>query len=171
MPAKKKTNYISYDLKKLDLYWDQLRDFMDKNPPNLATDRLEKIQTANGFSYKVIATIEQQVKLFMDNLQKMPALLEDINRLRKEVDTDKKEVELRGGADRPGFMDDDEDDDEPIQKKSNKKQTPTNAFDDDEFYENKSELKELPPPSIEENKSENIPDEEEDNEWLEREDQ
>lgn len=153
MAGKKKTNYISYELEKLDLYIGQLQAFLDKNPPNLATDRVEHIQTLRGgTTIKVIASIEQQVNCFMDKLEKLPRLLEDVNRLRKEVDQNKKEVELRGGADRPGFMDDEEEEEEEQEKKSKKKKpikdqkiTPLTSFDDDEFYEDgKEEPKEEP---------------------------
>lgn len=146
MAGKKKTNYISYELKKLDTYVGQLLDFLDKNPPNLAVDRLERIVTARGESIKVIASIEQQVKTFNDIMEKLPKLLEDLNRLRKEVDTDKKEIEVRGGQDRPGFMEDDDDieeQDEKPKRKSNKSNISSNAFDDDSFHDNEEDQLEI----------------------------
>ena len=173
MAGKKKTNYISYELKKLDEYIEQLQSFLDKNPPNLATDRLERIISARGESIKVIASIETQVNCFMDKLEKLPRLLEDVNRLRKEVDQNKKEIELRGGANRPGFMDDEDDeeeDDDPKPKKKNKseKKEPTSSvFDDETFFEEEDEttpeeptepLKQLPAPDEEEDPG--------DDEWL-----
>lgn len=180
MAGKKKTNYISYELKKLDLYISQMNDFLDKNPPNLATDRIERIVTGRGESIRVIASIETQVKCFMDNLEKLPKLLEDLNRLRKQVDDDKKEITLRGGADRPGFMDDDEDEEEEItkRKKPNKKEEIklTTTFDDDSFHQGEVKNEELIEEEIKEQKllssSEEDEDEEEsDDEWLlERED-
>jgi len=167
MPAKKKTNYITYELKKLDLYIGQLQDFLDKNPPNLAVDRIERIVTQRGESIRVIASIEQQVKAFTDIVKEMPRYLEDLNRLRMQVDQDKKEVQLRGGQDRPGFMnDDDEDDDEKPKaktKKESNKQQPS-AFDDDTFYTDENTnttMKELPAPDE---------SEEEDTDWLNGED-
>lgn len=174
MAGKKKSNYISYELKKLDSYVEQLQEFLDNNPPNLAVDRVERIVTNRGESIKVIASKEAQVKCFMDQLEKLPRLLEDLNRLRKEVDSDKKEVELRGGADRPGFMDDDDEEEEEQEEKSkkkntrvNKKEDTTSAFDDDAFFEEEESteesqeeveeedeieqprLKQLPPPDDE----------------------
>jgi hypothetical protein len=146
MPAKKKTNYISYELTKLETYLEQLQAFLDKNPPDLAVDRTEIYATARGGEgIKVIASIEDQVKMFLLALEKLPRVLEDINRLRKEVDGGKEEIELRGGADRPGFMDDDEDDEEeevkpkpkkkPTRKKDQEEDVEPSAFDDDSFFE------------------------------------
>jgi len=168
MAGKKKTNYISYELEKLDTYMEQLQDFLDKNPPNLATDRIERISTPRGGeSIRVIASMEDQVKAFMGVLEKLPKVLEDMNRLRKEVDSDKKEIELRGGADRPGFMDDEDEDEEEeekpkTKKKNSKKQESKDveetAFDDDSFFEEDGGQKLLPPPDEED---------EGDDEWQE----
>jgi hypothetical protein len=109
MPAKKKTNYISYELKKLENYLTQLNNTLDNNPPDQAVDRIELIQTARGGQMiKVIATKEQQLKAFLDILKELPKLLSEINTLRKEVDGRTKEVEVRGDQDRPGFMDNDD---------------------------------------------------------------
>jgi hypothetical protein len=109
MPAKKKTNYISYELKKLENYLTQLNNTLDNNPPDQAVDRIELIQTARGGQMiKVIATKEQQLKAFLDILKELPKLLSEINTLRKEVDGHTKEVEVRGDQDRPGFMDNDD---------------------------------------------------------------
>lgn len=161
MAGKKKTNFISYELKKLDTYMEQLQDYLDNNPPNLATDRIERISTPRGGeSIRVIASKEDQVKAFMGVLEKLPKVLEDINRLRKEVDTDKKETELRGGAEMPGFMmsgDDSDNDDEPKEKpkkkSTNKKgedDDDSEKFDDDSFFEDDGTgtgtMKLLPPP-------------------------
>lgn len=173
----KKTNYIIYELKKLDDYVRQLQDFLDKNPPNLAVDRTEVIATrGGGTSIKVIASIEDQVKLFIHALEKLPKALEDLNRLRKEVDSDKKELELRGGADRPGFMDEEDSSDEepdeeekpkPKRKASSKssknsfKDSQPNAFDDDSFFEDEKDQKLLPP-----SKEKTDEDETEDSDWL-----
>ena len=48
MPPKKKTNYISYELKKLENYLTQLNNTLDLNPPDRAADRIEILQTARG---------------------------------------------------------------------------------------------------------------------------
>jgi hypothetical protein len=175
MAAKKKSNYISYELKKLDLYMGQLQDFLDKNPPNLAVDRIERIVTARGEAIKVIASIEDQVKMFLLALEKLPKVLEDLNRLRKEVENGKQEIEMRGDQSRPGFMDDDEDDEDLEEndpkpkknvKKSKKEDSNTSAFDDDDFFEGDETAEEtppqleLPPSSIEGD------DDEGDDNWL-----
>lgn len=120
MPPKKKTNYISYELKKLDAYLAQLTSFLDGNPPDVADDRIKYLQTPRGGeSIKVIASKEQQVASFMKILQELPKLLSEINTLRKEVDGVVAKDEVRGDQERPGFMDNDikeeeeEDDEKP----------------------------------------------------------
>ena len=116
--AKKKTNYISYELKKLEIYLSQLQNYLDDNPPDRLVDRLEVLQSTRGNPIiKVIASKEDQLKMFLTSLEKLPKILEDINRLRKEVDDDKKEIEVRGGQNMPGFMDDEDEEQEEIKPK------------------------------------------------------
>lgn len=169
MPAKKKTNYISYELKKLEVYLEQLQAYLDKNPPDLAVDRTEVYSTARGGEgIKVIASIEDQVKMFLLALEKLPKVLEDLNRLRSAVDKGKDEIEIRGGVERPGFMDDDEDD-EPEEKPKKKTQSKkkddssASAFDDDSFFEEEPSAGQplLPPPPS---------NDEGDDEWLDERD-
>lgn len=118
MPPKKKTNYISYELKKLENYLTQLNNTLDLNPPDRATDRIELLETARGGQMiKVIATKEQQLKAFLDILKELPKLLSEINSLRKEVDGQGKEVEVRGDQERPGFMDNDDINDQQEEEK------------------------------------------------------
>lgn len=149
MAAKKKSNFISYELKRLEVYLSQLQGYMDKNPPDLMVDRLEEIVLPRGgVSIKVIASIEDQIKMFLLTLEKLPKVLEDINRLRKEVDDDKKEVVVRGGQEMPGFMDDDDEEEEYEEQKKSKKKNKGVEFDDDSFYE-EDDQKLLPPPSNE----------------------
>lgn len=110
--AAKKTNFISYELKQLEEYYDQLNTYLKKNPPDLAVDRVEYIDTPRGGqTIKVIASREAQVKLFTETLEKLPKILTDINLLRKSVDG-LEEKNVRGGQDIPGFMKDDDDEDD-----------------------------------------------------------
>jgi hypothetical protein len=123
MPPKKKTNYISYELKKLEAYLAQLHAYLDENPPDKAEDRVKYLETARGGEMiKVIASKEQQITSFMKILQELPKLLSEINTLRKEVDGITIKDEVRGDQDRPGFMDNDikeeeEDEKSPIVNK------------------------------------------------------
>jgi hypothetical protein len=103
MPAKKKTNYISYEIERLNKYIKQLTAFLDKNPPDKAEDRIEVVDGPRGPIVKVIAKKEDQIKLFMEMLQKLPPVLEDLNRLRKGAEGEE-EVDVRGGHGLPGFM-------------------------------------------------------------------
>lgn len=119
MPPKKKTNYISYELAKLENYLKQLQNTLDNSPPDRAVDRIELLETARGGQMiKVIATKEQQLKAFLDILKELPKLLSEINTLRKEVDGVTIKDEVRGDQERPGFMDNDDvkDDDEEDEK-------------------------------------------------------
>jgi len=107
MATKKKTNYIVYELEKLQKFYKQLENYLDNNPPNKAEDRLDVRYSQNGNPIvKVIASKESQVTLFSTQLQKLPALLESINNLRKLADADGKEVidEARGGRALPGLF-------------------------------------------------------------------
>lgn len=105
MPSKKKTNYISYELKRLEKYLKQLQQYLDDNPPDKMEDRIEEMVSTKGNPIiKVIASKEQQLKCFMEILKQMPPLLEDINKLRMAVDGEEEEDEVRGGHDIPGFM-------------------------------------------------------------------
>jgi hypothetical protein len=151
MAPKKKTNFISYELERLDKYLRQLTGYLDSNPPDSVVDRIEVVETARGGSViKVIATKEDQIKLFTATMEKLPKILADVNALRKEVDGAKKDVDIRGNQEQPGFMaegnDDEEEDDEddkPIGTKllplSTKQKISIednpDAFDDDTFYE------------------------------------
>lgn len=160
--AKKKTNFISYELQRLDAYMSQLTSYLDSNPPNGVQDRIERIPTERGFIIKVIATKESQIKLFMDTLERLPKVLNDINDLRKQVEGIKVDDEIRGEQSQPGFMrakqeteeDDDiiipdnDDDDEPDfdgprkqlppstnVPKSNFREVDDEEFDDDSFFQ------------------------------------
>jgi hypothetical protein len=140
--GKKKTNFIILELKRLDIWYKQIESYMEKNPPDEAKDRLKEIFGREGdvVRYQVIASIEDQVKLFMANLEKLPKVLTDINTLRAIVEKGKEDVEVRGGMERPGFMDVDDDEEEDIKpkRKTNKSKKEDNdepsAFDDDSFY-------------------------------------
>lgn len=105
--AAKKTNYISYEIKKLEGYIKQLENYLDKYPADSIEDRLDVRYSANGNPIvKVIASMESQIKTFRDNLEKLPKLLEDLNRLRKLADTGDAEVvdKARGDKELPGLF-------------------------------------------------------------------
>ena len=106
---KKKINYISYELQKLEKYINQLQSFMDNNPPDSLEDRLDVRESANGNPIvKVVASIESQLKTFRDTLEKLPALYESLNNLRRIADSDPNEEEIvekaRGGTELPGIF-------------------------------------------------------------------
>lgn len=103
--AAKKTNYIAYELKKLEKYFKQLQEYLNNNPPDKAEDRIEMMESTRGNPIiKVIQTKENQIKLFKETLKEMPGILEGINRLRKAVDGEEEDKEVRGGHGVPGFM-------------------------------------------------------------------
>jgi hypothetical protein len=105
MPGKKKTNFIAHELERLDKYVKQLQKYLDDNPPHKLQDRVEYIDLPRGGqTVKVIASKETQLSKFMDVLKQMPSLLEDINKLKKSVDGEEDEQEIRGGQSLPGFM-------------------------------------------------------------------
>lgn len=104
MPAKKKTNYIAYEIKKLEKYFKQLEKYLDDNPPDAAVDRIEMMESTRGNPImKVIQTKENQIKLFKETLKELPGILEQLNKLRMMVDGEQ-EDEVRGGSSVPGFM-------------------------------------------------------------------
>lgn len=163
MATKKKTNFISYELKRLDAYMAQLNSYLDDNPPNTVQDRIEIVQTQRGSIIKVIATKEDQIKLFLTTLEKLPKVLSDINDLRKQVEGIKLEEDIRGQQVQPGFMsskDDEEieeaeevdDNDEPDfdsprkalpaspnKPKSNMKDISGDEFDDESYFNDETE--------------------------------
>jgi hypothetical protein len=103
--AKNKNNYVSYELERLEKYVQQLQNFLDKNPPDLMEDRIQYLTSTQGNPIvKVISTKEQQLKSFTETLQKVPKLLEDLNHLRKVVEAEEEEKEVRGDSEIPGFM-------------------------------------------------------------------
>ena len=129
MPSKKKTNYISYEIKKLEKYFKQLEKYMDDNPPDSADDRIEHIETARGTAIKVICKKEEQIKLFKETLKELPALLENLNKLRMTVDGETEEDEVRGGHDMPGFMRKKKNSSSPSEPKKKEEV----EFDDEDF--------------------------------------
>jgi hypothetical protein len=130
MPAKKKTNYVSYEIGRLDKYIKQLTSFLDKNPPDKAEDRIEVVDGPRGPIIKVIAKKEDQIKLFMDMLTKLPSVLEDVNRLRKSVDGEDVK-DIRGGYKTPGFMTSSKENVEEY-KHQEEVEIPDGDFDDEE---------------------------------------
>lgn len=130
MPGKK-TNYIAYEIKKLEKYFRQLEQYLDDNPPDQAEDRIEQLESTRGNPIiKVIQTKENQIKLFKETLKELPAILENLNRLRAIVDGEA-EDEVRGGQGVPGFMSKKNGTGEPYKPKKNKQVKVDEEFPDD----------------------------------------
>jgi hypothetical protein len=107
MATKKKTNYIVFELKKIENYIKQLQDYLDSIDLYNLQDRLDVRYSANDNPIvKVVASKEAQVKSYRENLEKLPALYETLNRLRKMADTGEEEVvdKARGNKDLPGLF-------------------------------------------------------------------
>lgn len=103
--AKKKTNFISYELDNLEKYLKQLQGYLDDNPPDALQDRVEMMTSTNGNPIlKVIASKEAQLKAFSDILMKLPNMYAELNTLRKAVNDEQVEISTRGGSTLPGFM-------------------------------------------------------------------
>jgi hypothetical protein len=159
---KKSTNFISYELNKLNMYIDQLHDYLDKNPPNLMVDRVEYVDLPRGGqSMKVIATKEDQLKAFTSILEKLPKMLEEVNRLRKSVDEEKTETSVRGNLSVPGFMQVDDEDDRralPGSTTANNSHYKEEVFDEDEPAEEKTAEEDVTDHKIERNLNNNDDD-------------
>lgn len=107
MATKKKTNYIVYELDRLQKYIDQLQTYLDDVDLYQLTDRLDvRYSTQGNPIVKVVASKEAQVKSYRENIEKLPALYETLNRLKKLADTGDEEVvdKARGDRDLPGVF-------------------------------------------------------------------
>ena len=173
MPPKKKTNFVSYELKKLEKYWSQLEKYMDDNPPDQAEDRLDvRYNERTGMPIvKTIATKESIVKLFKETFASLPKILEDLNSLRKSVNEEIKQTEVRGDQAVPGFM---------LLDNDLKKEEKDDEYVDDHFKEEKfddEDEKISVPAVIEKNDVIDFTDvpltntEEESDDWYEEEDE
>lgn len=145
--AKKKVNYIGYDLEWLEKKCKQLQEWVEEKLDGGIKDRIEEYQSTRGNPIiKVISSEETQIKCLRDTLKELPNMLMEINRLRKianEENTD--EGNVRGDHDVPGFMEEDDDDVKPVKEtgssKKTKKESPkalpasstASAFEDDEL--------------------------------------
>ena len=156
MPGKK-TNYIAYEIKKLEKYFKQLEKYLDDNPPDSAEDRIEVMESTRGNPIiKVICKKEEQIKLFKETLKELPSLLENLNKLRATVDG-QEENEVRGGQDVPGFMSKKRGSREPYKNKRNGEVKIDEDFPDDPSETDTSHLG--LPPSSEPEEVEAIPEE------------
>lgn len=107
MATKKKTNYIVYELEKLENYIKQLQEYLDNIDLYGLEDRLDVRYSQNGNPIvKVIASKEAQVKSYRENLEKLPALYETLNRLRQLADSGgvEKVEKARGDKELPGIF-------------------------------------------------------------------
>lgn len=145
----KKTNYISYELKKFEKYFKQITGYLDANPPDKMVDRVEYIDLPRGgTAIKVIASKETQIKCWTDRFKELPPILEALNRLRKAADGEDEDKKVRGDQSLPGFMQiDDEDDNNIIIEETKRKEDDGFEDDDDEILTTDTDLKQLPPAS------------------------
>lgn len=145
--ARKKVNYIGYELEWLEKKCKQLQGWVEEKLDGGITDRIEVYESTRGNPIiKVISSEETQIKCLRETLKELPNMLMEINRLKKianEEETGEKNV--RGDHELPGFMDD-EDEDEPQKEQGSSKKTKqsptktlppsstkfdTSAYDDD----------------------------------------
>lgn len=107
MSSKKKTNFIVYKIERLENYIKQLQEYLDNIDLYNLEDRLDVRYSQNGNPIvKVIASKEAQVKSYRENLEKLPALYETLNRLRQMADTggEEKIEKARGDKELPGIF-------------------------------------------------------------------
>ena len=109
---------------------------------------------------KVIASKEQQINCIMDKLQKLPELLENINRLRSAVEGEEQEKDVRGGHGVPGFMRK-KGNGEPFRKRDEKVEI-DEKFDEDNIQEPEVESSQLSLPGPVKLEEETNPIEDED---------
>lgn len=105
--SKKKTNYIVYELEKVENYIKQLQEYLDSIDLYDLEDRLDVRHSTNGNPIvKVIASKEAQVKSYRENLEKLPPLYETLNRLRQLADSGgvEKVEKARGDKELPGIF-------------------------------------------------------------------
>lgn len=109
--AKKKTNYIGYELEWLEKKCKQLQQWVEDKLDGGISDRIEMLESTRGNPImKVIASEETQIKCLRDTLKELPQMLLEINRLRKIAEEeDATDSNVRGDHDVPGFMEDDAD--------------------------------------------------------------
>jgi hypothetical protein len=107
MAGKKKTNYIVFELDRLQKYIDQLQTYLDSVDLYALEDRLDVRYSQNGNPIvKVIASKESQVKSYRENIEKLPALYETLNKLKSMADTggEEKIEKARGNIELPGIF-------------------------------------------------------------------
>jgi len=131
--AKKKTNYIGYDLEWLEKKCKQLQKWVEDKLDGGIKDRIEVYESTRGNPIiKVISSEETQIKCLRDTLKELPNMLMEINRLKKIVNEEETgEKDVRGGHEIPGFMEDDEDEQSKKEEKGSSKKTkqsPTKAL-------------------------------------------
>lgn len=147
--AKKKTNYIGYELEWLEKKCKQLQDWVEAKLDGGISDRIEVYESTRGNPIiKVIASEETQIKCLRDTLKELPNMLIEINRLRKIANEEETgDAGIRGDHKVPGFMDEEEQEELEVEevkpkKGGSKKQSPkalpastskfnTDAYDDD----------------------------------------
>lgn len=101
MPTKV-VNYIEFELKWLEAKIQSLMKFLDEHGLEDVQDRTETYPSPKGLVVKTMATIEQQSAAYRAALKDLPALLRDLNELRKiKAESD---ITARGNAQVPGIM-------------------------------------------------------------------
>lgn len=93
--AVKKDTYVSAELDWAEEQLKQWRAYVDKNPFDKLTDRIEWRPTKTGTMPMVVASIEAQGKFLQETMKNFLALLEVVNSLRER---EAAKVEVRGKA-------------------------------------------------------------------------
>lgn len=86
-----KQNYINAELDWAEQQLLTWKQYIDSNPINLLTDRIEWKETRGGLVPQVIASIETQGKFIQETMKNFLALLGEVNKMR-EVEEAKKEA-------------------------------------------------------------------------------
>lgn len=93
--AVKKEVFINAELDWAEEQLRSWRAYVDKNPFEELTDRIEERATLKGTTSVVVATIEQQGKFLQETIKNYLALLEVVNNLREKQNA---KIEVRGKA-------------------------------------------------------------------------
>jgi len=102
MAAKKVNSYITSDLDWAEEQLKKWRNYIDINPIDQLTDRMDYKETKNGGMMRtVVASIEQQIKSVQDTMKNYLLLLEVIDKLREKEAT---KAEAKGNTNIPHRM-------------------------------------------------------------------
>lgn len=91
--AVKKDTYVNTELDWAEQQLQAWKMYVDNNPINMLTDRVEMKVTKSGTYPMVIASIEAQGKFIQETMKNYLALLDVVNKLRE---AEEKKIEVRG---------------------------------------------------------------------------